>query len=132
MNCYIASKIKEKDLSEFGCICDAASPSRGAAARPASSARGHNVGSPSLLPPSLRPGARPPPPWQTSSSAVALLDGGSARRRPSARSAPPLPLLPPLPASSVCAAASTPEICRRATPGRRGSLRRRAAPPSRW
>ena len=44
MNCYIASKIKEKDLSEFGCICDAASPSRGAAARPASSARGHNGG----------------------------------------------------------------------------------------
>jgi len=40
MNCYIASKIKEKDLSEFGYICDAASPSRGTAARPASSARG--------------------------------------------------------------------------------------------
>jgi len=31
-------------LSEFACICDAASPSRGAAARPASSARGHNGG----------------------------------------------------------------------------------------
>ena len=31
-------------MSEFGCICDAASPWRGAAARPASSARGHNGG----------------------------------------------------------------------------------------
>lgn len=31
-------------MFEFGCICDAASPLRGAAARPASSARGHNGG----------------------------------------------------------------------------------------
>jgi len=104
---------------------------------------------PSSLPPpsSLRPGARPPPPWQTSSSAVVLPGGGLQLPRhgdvgrrgeqgPPAgwipAAAPPLPLLPPLPASSVCAAAFASEICRRATPVRRGSPRQRAAPPSRW